>query len=505
MLSIILAVAATVVTASGFGSYEVLIVSLAIGLGSSLTRAASKKIFSFDVVLSLTIIAVLVIDPAASQIRGIQVLFLSLVCGSIHENLRWPAVVGGLILWLLPYTPWACWLVAPGIAICVFWIASLVGYFFHIDERWCKLLIATFAVLIIVVELFTAYLAPQKRNVQIYASPTSNPGYSIGKVFTRLVGAKDGPPLNLVSLYQNSVIPKSCDIVLSEHGIGDPGRGWPLISADFHQGEPWGNNQLVGDQYLLYALRHDGFFASNLGGQIRKKGRLLLGQISFRYPFILNPFSVKYDSTIFISDSDPLVDRLAVYQRNYLLELGAPSGWPQYLNLLCGILIAASLLPNKRGFLTVCCFSVILIGAVSALAFNPQRGEVRIIGGPGWPHEQGRHPGFLRSLADAGYLLLPGQKDCKILVCGEGRSADWKGETLVYLEPGAAVHIGSRSIKADDVPLGDRDGVIDARALLIDGKAAGPIVDSDGVRIIATGSPARQEHKRWLPESLLSH
>jgi hypothetical protein len=72
------------------------------------------------------------------------------------------------------------------------------------------------------------------------------------------------------------------------------------------------------------------------------------------------------------------------------------------------------------------------------------------------------------------------------------------------LEPGAAVHIGSRSIKADDIPLGDRDGVIDARALLIDGKAAGPIVNSDGVRIIATGSPARQEHKRWLPESLLS-
>lgn len=504
MLSIFLAVAATVVTAGGFGFYEVLIVSFAIGLGSSLTRAASKKIFSFDVVLSLTIIAVLVIDPAASQLRGIQVLFLSLVCGSIHENLRWPSVVGGLILWLFPYTPWACWLVAPGIAICVFWIASLGVYFLHIDERWCKPLIATSAVLIIVVELCTAYLVPLKRNVQIYASPTSNLGYSIGKVFTRLVGAPTGPPLNVVSLYQNSVIPKSSDIVLSEHGVGDPGRDWPLISADFHQREPWGNNQLVGDQYLLYALRHDGFFASNLGGQIRKKGRLLLGQISFRNPFVLSPFSVKYDSTIFISDSDPLVDRLAVYQRNFLLELGASPVWPRYINLLCCLLIVVSALPKWRDFLTLCCFSAILIGAVSAQAFIPQKGEVRIIGGSGWPHEKGRHPGFLRSLADAGYLFLPGQKDCKILVCGEGRSADWKGEALVYLEPGASVHIGSRSIKAEDVPLGDRDGVIDARALLIDGKAAGPIVDSDGVRIIATGSPARQEHKRWLPESLLS-
>jgi hypothetical protein len=359
-------------------------------------------------------------------------------------------------------------------------------------------------VLVIVVELTAEYLAPPKRNVRIYAAPSTTPGYSIGKVFTRLVGVSDGSPLNMVALYQNSVIPKSCDIVLSEHGVGDPGRGWPLISADFHQREPWGNNQLVGDQYLLYALRHDGVFASNLGGQIRNKGRLLLGQIFLRNPFVLSPFSVKYGSTIFISDSDPLVDRLGVYQRNFLLELGASPVWPRYLNLLCCLLIAASAVPNRRGFLTVCIFSAIFIGAISAQAFNPQKGEVRVVGGPGWPHEKGRHPGFLRSLADAGYLLLPGQKDCKILVCGEGRSADWKGEALIYLEPGAAIHIGSRGIKADDIPLGDRDGVIDARALIMDGKPAGPIVDSDGVLIIATGSPARQEHKRWLPKSLLS-
>jgi hypothetical protein len=48
------------------------------------------------------------------------------------------------------------------------------------------------------------------------------------------------------------------------------------------------------------------------------------------------------------------------------------------------------------------------------------------------------------------------------------------------------------------LPLGDVDGIIDARRLIVNGVIVGVVYREGGRTIIGTGSPARQDWAKWL-------
>ena len=92
-----------------------------------------------------------------------------------------------------------------------------------------------------------------------------------------------------------------------------------------------------------------------------------------------------------------------------------------------------------------------------------------------------------------------GNEGASVLIVEAGRSArKQSAERLVILEPGAKVTIGTVTIGADALPLGDASGIPDARSLyLADGRTVGPTTEIDGTKIIATGSPALLPLEIW--------
>ncbi|MEP7317098.1 MAG: hypothetical protein ABI921_00095, partial [Panacibacter sp.] len=64
---------------------------------------------------------------------------------------------------------------------------------------------------------------------------------------------------------------------------------------------------------------------------------------------------------------------------------------------------------------------------------------------------------------------------------------------------GASVIVNGHKIAARENPLGEVDGIPDARELSLDGKSGPAQIEVDGVKIIGTGSPAQLPKELWLP------
>ena len=291
--------------------------------------------------------------------------------------------------------------------------------------------------------------------------------------------------------------PEMGDIVVGEHDLWS--RGGALCSGMAHgnykQQAPWHANEFVGNQYWRFGVRKDGALISNLGGQLKPQGRVLLAdpRESLLRPTLL---ASSRNGVTFLSDSDYWVARLANHQRSLLgVILGSwQELWRPVIANFFFVLGAVAASWSLR-LAAIGLFGIILSIAVPSSA----HGGLRLAASSGDPHDPARAWGVPRHLADLGMPTVVGNEGASVLIVEAGRSArKQSAERLVILEPGAKVTIGTVTIGADALPLGDASGIPDARSLYLDdGRTVGPTTEIDGTKIIATGSPALLPLEIW--------
>lgn len=491
--------AAVVVVGSGFGSFPGLLFALACGAALGLSTAAMQDGWASSRTAqgSLLLLA-LVLMPAVSQLRGFQLAWLVFVGGCLGPRWAVGFMAGATVTWCLAWIPDGGWLLAPLPALFAWGACVMVAAYF---ERKALVRYAILCTPVLIVGGEVAFVAwtPRCGHLEVHAEDLPQVGSTIGRAAQALLAFDGGRPCRVAALYASPSLPPDPDVVLAEHDLVSIPAGMPVMSAaSWQQPEPWGHNQFVGDQYLLFALRRDGFYAGNLGGRLVPAGRMLLGAVDGSMPLRVEPLVQRVDHTLFLGDSDAFVDRLCVYQAHAVRELLSPGWGPRGLNLLLVLGAVAACFPASSPRRLAVAFHSLVVGSLALVAAIPAHGDVRIEGPVGWPHDPGLGGAVPRALADAGIIMWPGSHGCTVLCVGPGRTVRSRGERLVFLEPGSTVRIGEEVVRAGEIPLGAVDGIPDARQLARDGVDVGVTAEVQGIRIIGTGSPARQDHEKWL-------
>ncbi len=474
----------------GFGSGELfkLIVGLCFGLLLFLNIRARDRVGLITTALSF-LFALLWWQVV--YLFGFWIVILA-IAGRNGKSIPNSIPSALLVIWILQefavgnftYVPY---LVAPTyILIC--WLGNRVN----------SIIYSFLAVICALCTIFE--IARPRADVQVQYNRTLADGYSYGKILAKIIGAEliSAKPvagtigitsLTADGLPNNSLRP----IHLLEHGLASSLQSTPIINGDIAQTRPWTRNQLMGNQYLLAALGKDRQWVSNLGGRLEFTGRVLLASTRHSGGHYLEPIVTVYKDTTYINDSDPFVDRLANYQSAALWEIVHKTKTFRIANLA---MLIGSLLVRRS-------INASLLGMIAGLilvAFPPSsKGDIRIIGNVGWPHESSKISGTLRSLADTGYTYLRGTKNCKALIVDSGKSTRVRdGEKIVIGLPGATIKIRNHIVTVSDLPVGNLEGITDARNLLVDLKVGRPIIRLGDVTVIGTGSPAKLEWSKWL-------
>ncbi|MBI4025672.1 MAG: hypothetical protein HY360_11880 [Verrucomicrobia bacterium] len=486
---VLLWTAASAVVAKGGGSLSAFKISAGLCIGLSAWSALSAKDIYGVVRASAGLLLLLIWWPAA-HLLGFWVFVLGFGDACAYRRFGWHAPSASLLLlWLAQCTERGSWTAVPMVAFPTFLALCLI--FFFTSRRATTWLVGLCA-------LATLGEIPLAGGVtQIFEDSSVSPPYRQGPVLAKIVGGMvrasgntDGDPLIVRASHADEAImwAQRKLIVLVEHeDRGSPSL--PVIrGGEISQREPWSDNQFFGNQYLLAAVAQDGQWVSNLGGRLGKSGRLLLGSNTHRGGDSIEPLVISHRDRVYIQDSDPFVDRLSAYQPTAIREIVRGVIMFRLVNLGFAI---TSLAGTVWGTLAA---SGLFVTIVVWLAL-PQAGDVRISGRVCWPHEPAKLSGVLRSLVDAGQVMVRGDKHCRLLIVGDGRSETVRpGERLVLASPDSTIRVGRKSFHVDDLPLGDVDGVVDARTV----SGHGCVTVVDGVTIIGTGSPSKQEWTKWL-------
>ena len=286
-------------------------------------------------------------------------------------------------------------------------------------------------------------------------------------------------------------------VIIGEHDPEGPAAEL-LVNQNYRQPLPWHGNEFVGNQYWRFAVCRDGALISNLGASVAPAALTMLAIPTLTAPPVVLAAKSGAGQTI-LADSDYFVARLAGYQRNLIgTILGSPEALrrPAAANALMALGAALAIVGSK----------LMLVGAIGLLicALVPahSRGDVRLVGPSGDPHDPARAWAVPRQLADYELPAVPGTDGASILVVASGMHAEVaEGETLVVAEPGAKIRKGRTMIEVDSNPLGAVQEVTDARILIIDGERKGPAEIIDGTKIIGTGSPALLPKHLWQTSS----
>lgn len=482
------------VIAKGGGSREVFVFFVGLAIGLSAWMGANERNW-FTLTKCGASVFLLMLNWSIVHLFGFWVLLLYLPTGNLRDKSKWSCLSSAmLIVWIVQSASFVKLSIIPIVSIPIFISSAIIIYFM---PRWVHII---FAACCIFISLFDISMIQRKTRIEMSHDPMVENCYTQSEAITHLLSANIVAPghvsgdVGISSLFFDKGPNKASKrIFLVEHGQKPSSDHKIIAGGEVSQWQPWSSNQLFGDQYLLTAIAMDGQWNSNVGGRLHPNGKLILA--SSRHPdfWLFEPLVVECGQDIYIQDSDPFVDRLVPYQENAIIELVRGCVEYRVLNI---IMVIASLLPY--------CFSaislfVIIILSLLLLSKFPVKGDVRLVGRIESPHEPSRISGVLRSLSDAGYPMLRGTSGCHILVVDENSKALVKAsETFILAGPGSTVSIPSCKIKVSDIPLGNVDDVVDARELLIDGKVVGPIYSIHGITIIGTGSPAKQEWKKWL-------
>lgn len=325
-------------------------------------------------------------------------------------------------------------------------------------------------------------------------------GYRIGATASRVANLEEAPELSkrpLRSLLKGDKVPTDPgSIVLLEHDQWDR---HPTLAAreNWHQREPWNENQLLGCQFWLAAIKADRQFQSNLGGQAIASGQVLL--LSPEQSFSRECLAVKRDDILYLGDSDYFCNGMSAYQPALLSEILVVPRQFMRIRIFSILLLVTGMLV-EIAVLYPLSLSIPIV-ALSACFFCMPRavnGDVRINGKVFDPHEPSRASGVMGALSDGGIAAIRGDNGAAMLVVAEGLTCRRKEEAVVILEPGSRVTIGPAVVSADEIPLGTVADVVDARHLIIDGQSSSSVDQVvNGVRVVGTGSPSKNVVRLW--------
>ena len=113
-------------------------------------------------------------------------------------------------------------------------------------------------------------------------------------------------------------------------------------------------------------------------------------------------------------------------------------------------------------------------------------------------HENNKFDGVPKMLVLSGYDYVVGDKNCSVLVVQKSHVANVNTESLVVAEDDCLIKYKSEQLRVVNNPIGNKNGVIDARQWLYKGHLYDGILRIGNVKFVATGSPAKQVWKDLL-------
>ncbi len=488
-LSALLLLGTCLVLFKHHGSSLLVLLGCVIAVSSSAALCLQNKDYP-RLVLSLAISGIIIAAPGTHLIYGIWLVLLP------KSRLFFPLTLFALSCHIADYASWGITPYTEGFSAITLILSTLAAWL-PARLRAIGKLFLTVACLVL-----TAF--------EIVNTPESLPdtisdnkipfGYRVGETVTRILTVNSSGPKTLRpvrSLLPGDIPCSSAGSVnLIEH---DQWKPYPLIAAEgnWHQREPWNENQLLGNQFWLAAIFQDRQFQSNLGGQAIGLGRVLLASPSHEDG--ISCLAVERDNILYLADSDYFCNGMAGYQPALLKEIfGAHTQFTRF-RILAILLLAIGICLEIRSFFSWSMVVAIGLVAGSFLCIpKPSSGDLRMVGNIFDPHETSHTSGTLGALNDGGICAIRGDLDAKMLVVAEGLSCSAQNEVVILLESAASVKIGREVVSANDVPLGGMDETVDARHLIINGKNIGRAeCRVGGIRVIGTGSPAKNVVHLW--------
>lgn len=338
-----------------------------------------------------------------------------------------------------------------------------------------KLIAITYA-LLIVLNSFSFFNLPivQENNVV--------PGYGLGNTIRKIVKKdQNGNAKMLINLKHYEEIEDDTTYYL-EHDAPTQ-----FTDGNYYQKRPWGNNIILANETIQMAISRDGFLISNLGGKIRQGKHKIF--MSFIEGFRSIPFAILDTGKIIMSDSDFIADGLAPYQANLIKRITKTDYSYMCFHIFSALCILGVIFVKHELFIVLPILFYVFI------YLWPIDGDVRFVGHRRyWPHTT-LGEGVAKSMQDQGINAIFGSKNTSVLVVSTGNSAKWKNEKLIILEPMSKVKIGDKVYKSGSLELGFNNSIIDARDISVNGESLGPLVNTNGIKIIATGSPSRVDFR----------
>lgn len=262
----------------------------------------------------------------------------------------------------------------------------------------------------------------------------------------------------------------------------------------------WHDNQLIGNQYYLEAIRNDGGLYSNKG--LTLKSDIGTSQLSFAETLTQSqPLVISKGPTLLLHDSDYVSSFLANYQKSFISELAGNNIRPNLIraiNLLFLIFLILGLYKFKYQKHFIAFLLPVTLLFFYLVYAKPVEGEIRLVGEITNSHENNKFDGVVKKLVFSGFNYTVGNKNAKILVVQKGHNAEVDTETIVLAEDDCTIMCKNKKLSVINTPIGNVNGIIDARQWKCEDRVIDGIVEIDGVKLIATGSPALQSWKDLL-------
>lgn len=458
---------------AGNGLGHALVYTAILGIVLSLLVLESYPERPKNLFTCIAVLTAISLEPSLGHSASLLAILL-IVTG--HRSLAASFLFSQLPTLISPFLPCPSWgVLSPFLGIGLMVAATIFFLFFPRFLRWgftgiCMI----YGILLIFTTCSSWNLSPVPgRNVA--------PGYQIGSALEKITGK---PGTGAGQLVYNNTEYQKVTLAGTLYLDHDAYTDWD--DGNFYQGRPWSRNLIMAGEPWRMAVQRDGILISNIGSALKQDSyHPLYGQMD---GFTVVPLALNEQDKLILADSDFVVNGMAPYQSSLIRRItGTDSGFLAF-HIICSLILF--ILPWY-----VCPWLPLFpVLAYLCAVWWPIQGEIRYIGNHHyWPHTE-LGEGIVRHLQDCGMNVIFGSVGTKLLVVGSDYTASWKNEKIIILEPGAKVKIKGTIYEAQDVPMGEWDGILDARSILKNGeKQPSPIIKLEQVTIIATGSPTTLE------------
>lgn len=477
-------ISATLIFCKGFGSREVYDVSIGFFVSMSLFFA-KRKFF----IIYILLLAIHIAFSGISLLWGFVFILFSLNKHTFHYSIL------ALVLWTLEAID-----IIPNNIVHIVILVAVSNILTFFSEKHMKLAASFLTILCIAATIATMPFLEEPTYVEKYA----NSIYSSGNVFcenthssyidtTEVIADKK---IIRATPFLTEVPETQPGILVFEIDYPDSSRY--ATHEVWQQPISWHDNQLFGNQYYLEAIRHDGGLYSNKGVTLKSDS----GKVLLSFPstiFESQPLIVEHDKTLCLHDSDYMSSFISNYQKCFQQELCKNSLRPNLIRMInILLLVLAMLLLFEMRYLYLASFAV---GCFVLLYFTyayKKDGNIRMVGNITNSHENNKFDGVPKMLVLSGYDYVIGDKNCSVLVVQKSHVANVKTESLVVAEDDCLIKYKSEQLRVVNNPIGNKNGVIDARQWLYKGHLYDGILRIGNVKFVATGSPAKQVWKDLL-------